>query len=79
MHGALPHNEEFLRVEKASKQKLKGVDAKHLFFYVVRGLRSSHCHWLRGLSIIPLVCKGGSKGLANKGGNDAIFFGEKWV
>ena len=49
------------------------------FFYVVRGLRSSHCHWLRGLSIIPLVCKGGSKGLANKGGNDAIFFGEKWV
>ena len=37
MHGALPHNEEFLKVEKVSKQKMKEVDAKHLLFLCGEG------------------------------------------
>ena len=59
----------FLKVEKESERKKKWVDAKHLLFYMVSGLRSSYSFGLKGWFV--LVSSG--KGLDCKGGNDAIY------
>lgn len=48
--------DEFLKVEKVSKQKMKEVDAQHLLFFGVRGLRSSTALGLRGY-VVRLVCE----------------------